>query len=80
MLARRVLLEGLLRGCVPVSNWPAELDAFRGARVLACLSGVVFPPDVQAAALAAGVVPVVGQGGARFHVPPEAAALLPPAS
>ena len=78
VVARRVLLEALLRGRVPfVSNWPTELDAHRGADVLACLSGACFAPAVQAAAIAAGVVPVVCSG-TRFHVAPEAEALLPP--
>ena len=76
--ARCAVLETLLRG--PVSggtNWPDELNDYRTARVLPCLSGVNFAPDVQAAALAAGVVPVLCSG-ARFHVAPQAVPLLPP--
>jgi hypothetical protein len=74
-------LETLLRGPAPagVTNWPSELDGYRAARVLPCLSGVYFAPVVQAYALAAGVVPVVCSG-ARFHVSPEATSLLQPAS
>lgn len=77
---RGVTLQTLLRDPPSVvTSWPHELEAFRAARVLPCLSGVWFAPAVQAAALAAGIVPVVRSGG-RFHVPPEAAPLLPHAS
>ena len=76
---RCAVLETMLRGPVSggVTNWPDELNDYRTARVLPCLSGVNFAPDVQAAALAAGVVPVLCSG-ARFHVAPQAVPLLPP--
>ena len=70
-------LETLLRAAGGVTNWPRELDGYRNARVLPCLSGVCFAPAVQASALAEGVVPVVCSG-ARFHVHPQAAPLLQP--
>jgi hypothetical protein len=76
---RCAVLETMLRGPVSggVTNWPDELNDYRTARVLPCLSGVNFAPDLQAAALAAGVVPVLCSG-ARFHVAPQAVPLLPP--
>ena len=76
---RCAMLEALLREPSPgagVTNWPDELNGYRNARVLPCLSGVYFAPDVQAAALAAGVVPVLWSG-ARFEVAPGATSLLP---
>ena len=68
---RALLLQLILRGTRSVANFPPELQAYRAACVVPCLSGIDFEPRVLALAVAQGVVPVVCSGS-RFHVAPQA--------
>ena len=43
-LSRAVLLEAILCGKIAVTNFPAELEAYRSARVVPFLSGASFDP------------------------------------
>jgi hypothetical protein len=68
------MLQSLLRR--PESSGQASLAPYAGARVHAFLSASHFLPGVAELAVQEGVTPVLCSG-ARFHVPPAAAASLP---
>jgi hypothetical protein len=66
--AQRDALTAILRGAPGAAgdgavHVPAALALHHTARVVPFLSGVVFEPDVLAAAIAAGIVPMVRKSG-----------------